>query len=104
MGAIAESAQPEELQALRQFGSKVGLAFQVIDDVLDVEGTSASLGKTAGKDQAQNKVTYPAVYGVERSRAIGNQLLEQAKDSLAIFGARADAIKQLADSLVIRKA
>src|SRR6185503_18138343 len=100
MGAIAESADSEELNALRQFGSKIGLAFQIIDDVLDVEGTSASLGKTAGKDQAQHKATYPAVYGVDRSRAMGTQLLEQAKDSLAMFGCRANTIKQLANSLV----
>ena len=104
MGAIAESADSEELDALRQFGSKIGLAFQIIDDVLDVEGTSASLGKTAGKDQAQHKATYPAVYGVDRSRTMGTQLLDQAKDSLAMFGSRANTIKQLADSLVFRNA
>jgi geranylgeranyl diphosphate synthase, type II len=102
MGAIAESAASAEVAALKQFGSDIGLAFQITDDVLDVQGTSASLGKTAGKDHAQNKATYPAVYGLDVSRAMGIKLLEQAKESLSIFGARASTLKQLADSLVIR--
>jgi geranylgeranyl diphosphate synthase type II len=102
MGAIAESASAEEVAALRQFGMQAGLAFQIVDDILDVESTSAALGKTAGKDQAQNKATYPAVYGLERSRQMGHELLESAKTSLTRFGERASTLKRVADSLVIR--
>jgi geranylgeranyl diphosphate synthase type II len=102
MGAIAESASDEDLAALRQFGMQAGLAFQIVDDILDVESTSAALGKTVGKDQAQNKATYPAVYGLEHSRQMGRDLLESAKSALDRFGERAATLKRVADSLVIR--
>ncbi|MBV8810379.1 MAG: polyprenyl synthetase family protein, partial [Acidobacteriaceae bacterium] len=68
MGAIYAGATKEQLAALSEYGEHVGLAFQIIDDVLDVEEPSESLGKTAGKDEAQQKITFPAVYGLERSR------------------------------------
>ncbi|MSO19056.1 MAG: polyprenyl synthetase family protein [Acidobacteria bacterium] len=102
MGAIAENASSTQIETLRRFGSQAGLAFQIIDDVLDVEGTSAALGKTAGKDQAQHKATFPAVYGVARSRAMAYERLSEAKEALATFGERASTLRQLADSLVIR--
>ena len=73
-GAIAGGAAPEDVERLRAFGENIGWAFQVVDDILDVEESSAALGKTAGKDQAQQKATYPALYGLEKSRAIAAEL------------------------------
>ena len=103
MGAIAEQADVAQLARLRQFGATAGLAFQIVDDILDVESSSAALGKTAGKDAAQKKVTYPALYGVERSRQMASDYLAQAKAALEPFGVRADTLRELADRLVFRK-
>jgi farnesyl diphosphate synthase len=68
--------------AIAQFGSELGLAFQIVDDILDVEGASADLGKTAGKDAAANKPTYPAFYGVDTSRAMAAACVERAEAAL----------------------
>src|SRR6185369_280922 len=73
MGAIYAGADAEQLAALSGFGEHVGLAFQIVDDILDVEQSSEALGKTAGKDAAQNKITFPAVYGIERSREMAEE-------------------------------
>src|SRR5258708_14466619 len=73
MGAIAGGAGAEEYDALSHYGEHIGLAFQIVDDVLDVEESSEALGKTAGKDQAQQKITFPAVYGLERSRQMAEE-------------------------------
>src|SRR5204863_2410510 len=68
MGAIYAGAAADQLAALASFGEHIGLAFQIVDDILDVEQSSEALGKTAGKDAAQQKITFPAVYGIDRSR------------------------------------
>ena len=73
MGAIYAGAGEEQLEALTRFGEHVGLAFQIVDDVLDVEQSSEALGKTAGKDAQQHKITFPAVYGLERSREMAEE-------------------------------
>lgn len=104
MGAIYAGATHEELTALSEFGERVGLAFQIIDDVLDVEESSESLGKTAGKDAAQQKITFPAVYGLERSRAMAEEERLAAHRALHTFGDRADRLRQIADFVVQRKA
>lgn len=104
LGAIAERATAEQLAVFSQFGEKAGLAFQIVDDILDVESSREALGKTAGKDVLQKKVTYPALYGVERSRQIAADWITQAKAALAPFGERASRLKELADFLVFRKA
>src|SRR6266513_2761797 len=88
-GAICAGAPEEEIARLRQFGETIGWAFQVTDDILDVEESSAALGKTAGKDIAQQKATYPAVFGLERSHEIANELSSNAIADLAGHGARA---------------
>ena len=103
MGAIYAGATPEELAALSEFGERVGLAFQIIDDVLDVEESSEKLGKTAGKDAAQNKVTFPAVYGLDRSRKMAEDERLAAHAALRIFDDRADRLRQIADFIVQRK-
>src|SRR2546427_13122088 len=82
-GALCASAPAEDVARLRRFGETIGWAFQVTDDILDVEESSAALGKTAGKDIAQEKATYPAVYGLERSHAIANDLATKAIAELA---------------------
>ena len=78
MGAIAVGAPPHVVERLTQYGGRMGLAFQVIDDVLDEEGESAELGKTAGKDRAHGKLTYPAAIGASESRTVASRLLAEA--------------------------
>lgn len=103
-GAIVAGAAPEEVARLGRFGERIGLAFQVVDDILDVVSTSEALGKTSGKDRSQQKATYPALYGLERSRAMARELAEQARQELAPFGARAARLEELADFLIHRTA
>jgi geranylgeranyl diphosphate synthase type II len=102
-GAIAGGAGDEDVERLRRFGGQIGWAFQVVDDILDVSESSASLGKTAGKDQAQQKATYPALYGLEKSRAIAADLETKALRELDVYGARATRLRQLAQFLVARR-
>lgn len=104
IGAIYAGAEEGDLAALSEFGEHVGLAFQIVDDVLDVEQSSEALGKTAGKDQAQQKITFPAVYGIERSREMAEQERLAAHLALRRFDDRADRLRQIADFIVLRKA
>jgi geranylgeranyl diphosphate synthase, type II len=92
----------DTIARLRTFGEKAGLAFQIVDDVLDMTQSSAELGKTAGKDTASVKATWPAVYGVERSRADADQLIADAFAAVEPFGPAADQLKALAQYLVDR--
>jgi farnesyl diphosphate synthase len=92
-----------ELNALDRYAKCVGLAFQVVDDVLDAESTTATLGKTAGKDEADNKPTYVKAMGLARARALAGELREQAHGALAAFGASAQRLTELADFIVLRK-
>ena len=103
-GAIAGGAGEADVERLRRFGGNIGLAFQVVDDILDVEESSATLGKTAGKDASQQKATYPALYGLEKSRETARTLLERAHAELAPLGPRAQRLHELADYLVARRA
>src|SRR5580700_735490 len=102
-GALCVGAPKAEVARLRKFGENIGWAFQVTDDILDVEESSAALGKTAGKDVAQQKATYPAVYGLERSHEIANDLATRAIDGLAPFGEKADRLRSIAEFLVLRR-
>ena len=104
MGAIYAGASEQELTALSEYGEHVGLAFQIIDDVLDVEESSEVLGKTAGKDQTQQKITFPAVYGLAQSHEMAEQERLAAHAALRIFDDRADRLRQVADFIVQRKA
>jgi len=104
MGAIYVGGTSSELAALSEYGEHVGLAFQIIDDVLDVEESSEALGKTAGKDQAQQKVTFPAVYGLARSREMAEEERVAAHQALRMFGPSADSLRRIADFIVHRKA
>lgn len=102
-GAIAGGAADDDVERLRRFGDTIGWAFQVVDDLLDVEESSAALGKTAGKDQAQEKATYPALYGIGKSRAIAAELETKALAELAPYGERASRLRQVAEFLVARR-
>ena len=102
-GAIYAGADEPQTQRVRNFGRKAGLAFQIADDVLDVTQSSDQLGKTAGKDVAAEKVTYPALFGVEQSMKMAREYITAADAELASFGAHADNLKQLARHLVERK-
>jgi geranylgeranyl diphosphate synthase, type II len=103
MGALCAGATPDEYEALSCYGEHVGLAFQIVDDILDVEQSSEELGKTAGKDAAQGKITFPAVYGLERSRAMAEEQLQKAHATLARSGDRAQRLHELAELIVHRK-
>ena len=102
LGGMAANCPPAQLAALTAFGHYVGLAFQVIDDILDVTQTTEQLGKTAGKDVSGRKATYPAIVGLEKSRAIAGQLTGQAFAALKIFQGRAAALEALAEFLLKR--
>ncbi len=104
MGAIYAGADEPQLAALTCFGEHIGLAFQIVDDVLDVEQSSEALGKTAGKDAQQKKITFPAVYGLERSRAMAEHERLAAHAALRPLGAGAERLLQLADLIVQRTA
>jgi geranylgeranyl diphosphate synthase, type II len=102
-GALCAGASPEDVARLRRFGDAIGWAFQVTDDILDVEESSAALGKTAGKDIAQQKATYPAVYGLERSHQIAKDLATKAISEIEPYGVRASRLREIADFLVLRR-
>jgi geranylgeranyl diphosphate synthase, type II len=103
LGAMSANANPKQLAAITRFGRALGLAFQVIDDILDVTQTSEKLGKSAGKDVAAKKATYPAVIGLDKSRAEAKRLTKQAHDALSIFGTKAEALHALANYLLERE-
>ena len=105
LGALAgKDLAPDEMTALNAYARAVGLAFQVVDDVLDATADSATLGKTAGKDAAANKPTYVSILGLEPSRALAEQLRCDAHAALAPFGDKARRLRELADLVVQRKA
>jgi len=102
LGGMSANCTPAQLKALTDFGYHVGLAFQVIDDILDVTQTSEKLGKTAGKDTKAQKATYPAIVGLEKSRRIAAALTGKAFAALKIFRGRARALEALAEYLLKR--
>ncbi|MEY4485307.1 MAG: hypothetical protein RL693_2759 [Verrucomicrobiota bacterium] len=103
LGGMSANATPEKLQALHTFGMATGLAFQIIDDILDVTQTTEKLGKSAGKDLASDKSTYPALMGLEASRAEAHRITEKAMQALEIFGANGARLHQLAEHLLSRE-
>ena len=102
LGAMSANASAKQLAAITKFGRALGLAFQVIDDILDVTQTSDKLGKSAGKDIAAKKATYPAVIGLERSRAEAKRLTRKAHEALSIYGKKAETMHELANYLLER--
>ncbi|MBZ5697910.1 MAG: polyprenyl synthetase family protein [Acidobacteriia bacterium] len=103
-GAISGGADEENVARLKRFGETIGWAFQVVDDILDVEESSATLGKTAGKDAAQKKATYPALYGLEQSRKFAQELESRAMAEIEPYGPRAARLRELTELIVHRRA
>jgi len=103
MGGIAAGGDAPRIQALSEYGEHVGLAFQIVDDILDVEESSDALGKTAGKDAAQGKITFPAVYGLDASREMAQEQCRLAHEALLMFGGGARRLHEIADLIVQRK-
>jgi len=102
LGGMSANCSSSQLKALTDFGYNVGLAFQIIDDILDVTQTSEQLGKTAGKDTSAQKATYPSIIGLEKSRRIANRLTHRAFASLKAFHGKAQALEALATYLLNR--
>ena len=102
-GGVYAGATADDVARLDLFGRKAGLAFQIVDDVLDLTVDSAHLGKTAGKDAATEKATWPAVYGIEQSQRDAARLTEEAFAAIEPFGSRAEGLKAIARYLVDRK-
>ena len=103
LGAMSANATPTQVKALGVFGENLGLAFQIIDDILDITQTSEQLGKSAGKDTAAGKATYPAVFGLEKSRREAARLTKISLDALKPLGSRADFLRAIADQLLGRE-
>ncbi len=101
-GCYAGGATPEDITRMEKFGEKIGLAFQIVDDILDIEGSAAKLGKSVGKDSKVKKATFPAVYGLEKSREIAEKLTAEAIDLLEPYGPKADMLRMLADFILTR--
>jgi len=104
VGAMLCGATAEQVRALSVAGANLGLAFQIVDDILDVVASSEELGKTAGKDQIQQKATFPAIHGIEASRARARSLIAEAEEALTAFGPRAEPIRALGRFILERKA
>ena len=103
LGAMSANATPTQLERLTSFGQALGLAFQVIDDILDVTQSTEKLGKSAGKDLAAEKATFPAVVGLDRSRRVAQELTEEARAALKPFGKKGEILRALADHLLARE-
>ena len=101
--ALVSGASEADQKRLGAFGSNVGLAFQIVDDILDVEGSSQELGKTSGKDDLNNKATYPDMYGLETSRKFASTLIDQATEELSFLGTRGEILNKLARFISVRR-
>jgi geranylgeranyl diphosphate synthase type II len=104
VGAILGGGTDSEVDTLAQYGSDVGLAFQIVDDVLDVEGSAESLGKSSGKDEKAGKATYPQIHGMENARKHARDLVSRAVERIEVFGPNATPLKWLAERIVARRA
>lgn len=102
-GGFLGGGSKKKIEALSKYGEKIGLAFQIIDDILDIEGEKEVLGKDTDKDRDKNRATYPAIYGLEESKQKAAQLIEEAIKSLKIFGKKAYFLKDIASFILLRK-
>lgn len=102
-GAILGNAGKKQRQALIEYSRKIGIAFQIADDILDIEGEQALVGKTLHKDAQQGKITFVSLYGLENARKIAHDLIKEAQDVLSIFGEKSETLKLLASYIIERK-
>jgi geranylgeranyl diphosphate synthase type II len=103
LGAMSANATPVQIKALGKFGENLGLAFQIVDDILDITQTSDQLGKSAGKDASSGKATYPAVFGLEKSRREATRLTNAALKALDPLGPKADFLRAIAADMLGRQ-
>jgi geranylgeranyl diphosphate synthase type II len=103
VGGIISSAGSEQMEALTRYGDRIGLAFQIVDDILDLEGSLEVLGKRAGSDLRKKKATFPGLLGLEESRQRARSLVREAKHALSVFGDRGAALGAIADYVVARR-
>lgn len=103
IGAIMADCSPVRLNALTVYGEKIGLAFQIIDDILDIIGTKEELGKSAGADKARGKNTYPSTYGLKKSQKIAEALVKDSLKALEIFNNKAEPLKEIAHYIIARQ-
>jgi geranylgeranyl diphosphate synthase type II len=101
-GAILANAQPEDIARLSRYAQNIGLAFQIIDDILDITATDEQLGKTAGKDLQAQKATYPSLWGLEKSRLKAQELVDNAIAQLSTYGIKAEPLRAIANYIVTR--
>lgn len=102
-GAILGGAAGQQLAAITRYGEAAGLAFQIADDILDIEGTTEEIGKDAGSDEARGKATYPAVIGLSAAKGEAQAMMDEALRALDVFGAEADALREIARYIVQRR-
>ena len=102
-GAILAGASAQEVQRLSQYAQNIGLAFQIVDDILDITATQEELGKTAGKDLVSKKATYPSLWGLEESKAQAKKLVEAAIAQLTSYGEKAEPLRAIANFIITRK-
>ena len=103
-GAIIGGADQDEISAISKYGERIGLLFQITDDLLDITRTTEQLGKTAGKDVAADKATYPSLYGIEQTRVLASETHRDALDAIGPLGERAAKLRQIAEFIVSRNA
>jgi geranylgeranyl diphosphate synthase type II len=103
LGAMGAKAPAKELQIIEEYGKKIGMVFQIVDDLLDIEGSQEKLGKSIGKDEAAGKATFPSVYGIEESHAMAKELTNQARQIISCLGDKSLKLQILADYLLNRK-
>jgi len=103
IGAIIAEAPPDILSSLTKYGEKIGLAYQITDDILDITGTKKELGKSTGADALRGKNTYPSVFGLEKSKSIAEGLIEESLEALEIFGKCAEPLREIAKYILRRR-
>jgi geranylgeranyl diphosphate synthase type II len=102
-GAVLGGGSEKDIEAMALYGQKIGLAFQIADDILDIEGDSREMGKEVGGDAQKKKMTYPSVIGLQKSKAIQKEMMEQAIESLKPYGREADPLRAIARYIIERK-
>jgi geranylgeranyl diphosphate synthase type II len=102
-GALIGGGSPEKIESIQAYGQKIGLAFQIADDILDIEGDTETLGKGVGNDARKGKITYPSILGLDKSKEIQRAMIKGALESLEAFGDRADPLRDIAQYIIERK-